>query len=90
MTGNPDSKATLGALEAEERALSRERAQLHRRIEFIAGGGAGGDDLASLAQRERELSAQRKALHKLIDEERERLGLPPWQRPTRDARDRLG
>lgn len=61
----------LTALKDMERAVSRQRAQLHRRIEYLRGTGAGDPEtpqiLASLEVEEREISSRRRALHAVID-----------------------
>jgi len=62
-------EALLRRLGDEERALSAQRAQLHRRLEVFPD--------AALVERERELSTRRRALHAQIDEVRARLGLAP-------------
>lgn len=63
----------LEQLEEEERAASRRRGSLHKRIEFVhSGGGASpelaSDQLASLQASERELSDRRLILHQQIDD----------------------
>ena len=68
-----DLDSLLERLESEERTLSKRRGLLHSRIDFIHGGGAASaepetDQLALLGTAERELSDQRRALHRMIDE----------------------
>ena len=62
----------LRALEEAERTLSAQRAKLHDRMSFYP-------DDAELAEREREVSRRRHALHVRIDEARAQLGLGPWR-----------
>lgn len=62
-------------LEAAEKTVSRRRAVLHDRIDFVRGGVsaeifAAGDQLAALEQREREIAEERRALHEQIDSAR--------------------
>ena len=61
----------LGRLRAEERQLSRRRDRLHKRIEFLKGGGANDDAskemLASIEGEERYVSKSRHAVHRRID-----------------------
>lgn len=59
-------------LEAAEKTVSRRRAVLHDRIDFVRGGVssqifAAGDQLEALEQREREVAEERRALHEHID-----------------------
>ena len=58
----------------QERALSQKRSQLHRRIEYLHGTGAGEpgtqEMLAELVKEEQEVSASRRQLHTLIDRRR--------------------
>lgn len=66
-------ESLLQELLSEERSLSKRRAGLHDRIEFVhAGGGSSpdlaADQLASLQATERELSDRRLLLHQQIDE----------------------
>jgi hypothetical protein len=79
----------LHRLEAEEQRVSKLRAGLHRRIEFVAGGGATEPgQLAALGEQERELSGRRKELHRQIDQARAELGLLPWRpqpKPLRES-----
>lgn len=81
MTENADLDRLLAQLEQEERAVSKQRARLHQRIEFArtSGDGAGNpaspEQLEALDAQEREVSKTRKDLHRRIDElraERER------------------
>ena len=62
---------SLQQLEEQERAISRERRQLHLRIEYLSGTGAHDADapalLAELIVQERDVSRRRKELHGLID-----------------------
>lgn len=69
----------LRELEELERALSKERTRLQKRIDFVrAGTGAPGsaeaDQLKRLEEKERELSRRRRALHRQIDGARARDG----------------
>jgi hypothetical protein len=61
----------LERLRAEERQLSRRRDRLHRRIEFLRGGGASDDAtnelLASVEGEERYVSGSRHDVHRRID-----------------------
>ena len=62
----------LDQLGEEERRLSRRRASLHERIDWLRGGGAGfshetDEQLATLCASERAISDERKALHQRID-----------------------
>ena len=61
----------LERLRAEERQLSRRRDQLHKRIEFLKGGGANDDAsrelLASIEGEESYVSKSRHELHRRID-----------------------
>lgn len=61
----------LERLRAEERHLSRRRDQLHKRIEFLKGGGANDEAskemLASIEGEERYVSKSRHAVHRRID-----------------------
>jgi hypothetical protein len=58
----------------QERALSRKRRQLHLRIEYLRGTGAGEPGtqamLAELVIEEQEVSASRRELHAIIDKRR--------------------
>jgi hypothetical protein len=59
-------------LEAAEKTISRRRAVLHDRIDFVRGGVsseifAAGDQLEALQQREREIAEERRVLHEQID-----------------------
>ena len=72
----------LAALQAEERALSRQRAKLQDRIDFIRAGGGGSasaaqveDQLRLLLEKERVLSKRRAELHSQIGELQARLRL---------------
>jgi predicted nucleic acid-binding Zn-ribbon protein len=63
----------IDELLGEEQSVSKRRAALHDRIEFVhAGGGSSpelaADQLASLRATERELSDRRLLLHQQIDE----------------------
>jgi len=70
----------LEQLGEEERSISRRRASLHERIDWLRGGGAGfspetEEQMATLIASERTISDERKALHQRIaalTEERER------------------
>ena len=66
-----DTLGDLPRLEHEERAVSRRRRQLHERIDFLRGSGAGDPEtvarLEKLEAEERETSALRKELHRRID-----------------------
>ena len=71
----PDSEldTLFAGLAEEEASVSRRRAALHQRIEFVnAGGGASADlsadQLETLQASERELSNRRLMLHQQIDE----------------------
>ena len=61
----------LERLRAEERQLSRRREQLHKRIEFLKGGGANDDPskelLASIEGEESYVSKSRHDIHRRID-----------------------
>ena len=61
MQTNGDMEALLRELEAEERALSRRRKQIHDRLALFP------DASGDLARQERELSEQRRELHVRID-----------------------
>lgn len=72
----------LAKLQAEEKSLSRQRARLQDRIDFIRAGGSGSasatqveDQLRLLLDKERALSERRSALHAQIGELQERLRL---------------
>ena len=59
-------------LEQEERTVSRRRAVMHDRIDFVHGGGGGSghavtSQLAELQRRENEITEQRRVLHEQID-----------------------
>jgi|SRR3990172_5825655 len=70
----------LEQLGEEERSISRRRASLHERIDWLRGGGAGfspetDEQLATLCASERAISDERNALHQRIAalrDERER------------------
>jgi len=66
-----DVDEVLHVLEEEERALSRRRTRLHRRIDFLHSGGYAHFDTATemgkLLELERELSERRRLLHAEID-----------------------
>jgi len=71
MTGND----LRGKLEAEEQSLSRQRARLQDRIDFIRSGGSGlssaaqvEEQLRRLLDKERALSERRSELHTKISE----------------------
>ena len=77
----------LARLVDEERALSLERAHLHRQIDTLRGSSGTGDPirrhpLEHLEKRERGVSARRRELHKRI----EALGGPSLSRPPDDRR----
>ena len=62
----------LRRLEAHETTVSRRRAVLHDRIDFVRNGVtseiyAAGDQLDALQQREREIAEERRVLHERID-----------------------
>jgi predicted nucleic acid-binding Zn-ribbon protein len=62
----------LEQLGEEERRISRRRASLHERIDWLRGGGAGfspetEEQIATLIASERTISDERKALHQRID-----------------------
>lgn len=66
-------------LEAAEKTVSRRRAVLHDRIDFVRGGVsseifAAGDQLEALEQREREIAEERRVLHEQIDAVRAERG----------------
>lgn len=59
-------------LESAEKTVSRRRAVLHDRIDFVRGGVsseifAAGDQLEALERREREVAEERRVLHEQID-----------------------
>jgi hypothetical protein len=67
----------LRELEELERSLSRQRARLQDRIDFVRTGTGKGDaiveeQLRRLEERERELSERRRTLHRQIDAARAR------------------
>jgi hypothetical protein len=64
--GTEDLRGELAGLEAEEARLSAARSHLQRQIDF-------GFETASTREREREVSDQRRALHRRIDALRELL-----------------
>jgi hypothetical protein len=64
-----DLRAELAELEAKETQLSAVRARLHQQIDF-------GYATESTRAREREVSDERRQLHRRIDSLRERLGEP--------------
>lgn len=74
ITGPDDLDRLLAQLEEEERLLSKRRARLHDRIDFLrANGNADGtpaspEQLEALDEQERELSKARKDLHARSDE----------------------
>jgi chromosome segregation ATPase len=79
----------LHRLEAEEKRVSKLRADIHRRIEFVAGGAAAEPgQITALNEQERELSERRKDLHRRIDQARAELGLPPWKPQPKPERER--
>jgi hypothetical protein len=66
-------------LEAAEKTISRRRAVLHDRIDFVRGGVsseifAAGDQLEALQRREQEIAEERRVLHEQIDELRAERG----------------
>ena len=74
--------ALLADLQAEEQSVSRQRARLQDRIDFIRAGGSGSasatqveDQLRLLLDKERALSERRSALHAQISELRAQLRL---------------
>lgn len=63
----------LDQLEDDERRISKRRASLHERIDWLRGGGAGfspetDEQLETLNAVERQVSDERKALHARIDD----------------------
>ncbi len=72
-----DLDRLLEQLDEEERHLSKRRARLHARIEYLAANGnadgspATPEQLEELDEREREMSKARKDLHARIDELRQ-------------------
>lgn len=69
----------LRRLEGNERTLSRRRAVLHDRIDFVGNGVASeiyaaGDQLDALQQRERKIAEERRLLHERIDAVRAERG----------------
>ncbi len=67
-----DLERLFRRLEASEKTISRRRAVLHDRIDFVRGGVsseifAAGDQLEALEQREREIAEQRRLLHEQIE-----------------------
>ena len=86
--------AELRQLAQEERDVSRRRRQVHEKITFVRGGGRGiGPEaealLFGLEAEELALSAQRKRLHRQIDQLRLELGLTIGP-PRSSARTRIG
>jgi len=78
----------LRRLEGGEKTLSRRRAVLHDRIDFVRNGVASeiyaaGDQLDALQRREREIAEERRLLHERIDtvraERSKRRGYPREQ-----------
>jgi hypothetical protein len=69
---------SLSALEQEERSISKRRARLLDRIDFLRNGGADSDaaqeQLRLLVAEEAEVSARRRELHHQIDELRSLRG----------------
>src|SRR5262245_24367194 len=76
---------SLQQLEERERAISRERRQLHRRIEFLQGTGAHEEGaralLAELVVEERDISRRRRELHVQIDRVRAERVTPTASSP---------
>lgn len=69
----------LRRLEGNEKRVSRRRAVLHDRIDFVRSGVsseiyAAGDQLEALQQREREVAEERQMLHERIDAVRAERG----------------
>ena len=68
---DPTAREAREKLEAEERDVSRRRARLHDRIDFLRTSGAEEPDaaerLAALLEEERALSARRLELHAQLD-----------------------
>jgi hypothetical protein len=76
--GDRELEQLLARLDDDERRISRRRASLHSRIDYLRGGGAGfGPDVteqvATLTADERRISDERQALHRRIDALREEL-----------------
>jgi len=76
------SSNDLAKLQAEEKSLSRQRARLQDRIDFIRAGGSGSasatqveEQLRLLLDKERALSERRSELHAQIGELQARLRL---------------
>jgi hypothetical protein len=68
---------SLHQLEEQERAISGQRRQIHRRIEYLRGTGAHDPEavelLDGLIVTEREISQRRRELHRTIDRLRARM-----------------
>lgn len=71
MAATHEVDEVLDVLREEERSVSRQRTQLHGRLDFMHAGGYAhldmAPDIAQLRELERELSARRRALHRQID-----------------------
>jgi hypothetical protein len=79
-----DTEAVLSHLLAQERSLSRRRARLQDRIDFVRGGGSGtgganasAEQLETLLKMEKELSDRRRLLHSQIDSLRQHAFVDP-------------
>jgi hypothetical protein len=68
-----DLRELLEQLKRDEERVSRQRTALHKRIEFVQGGGSASadqsvDDLATLVATEHEISQHRHELQRQIDD----------------------
>jgi predicted nucleic acid-binding Zn-ribbon protein len=73
-----DLEQLLEQLDEEERRISRRRASLHSRIDYLHGGGSGFgpdvmEEMQALTADERRISDERQALHRRIDVLRDEL-----------------
>ena len=87
--GDAELDELIAELTREERRLSAHRTSLHRRIEFLHGGGyahldASAQQLVELRKEESEVSSARRALHAHLDRalaERHARAAGPVERP---------